>query len=75
MRILSLDLNQIDSILNSNFLDEMTAEGGIGKNTERYWLLDCSKMVNIENINSFLTMSRVNGFFAILIKKPPIKGA
>lgn len=75
MRILQLELTQIDKIFNSDVLDKLTQPYGIGKNTEKAWILDTRKQTNFNNINQFLFAANVREFLCVMIKKPPIKGA
>lgn len=70
-----LDFEQVDKIFNKDLLDMITSPQGIGKNTDKSWIIDTTKQVNIENISKFFMSAVINGYNVLVIKKPLIKGA
>jgi len=69
MNILQLQLNQIDKIFNPRLLDLLTTQGGIGKNTETYWMLNTERQTTIGPVNQFLFAAKVNNYFCVMINK------
>lgn len=69
MKILQVTLDQVDKIFNPNLLDMITTPQGIGKNTERYWILNTEKQTRIDLVNRFLFAAKVNQFTSIMINK------
>lgn len=72
MNILSLELKQVDKFLNEQVLDAITVPGAIGKNAEKYWILNCNLFFNTNNIiGGFLRNALTQGYGAVLIQKSP----
>lgn len=69
MKILQLQLNQIDKIFNPKLLDMLTAPNGIGKNAENYWILNTERQTTIGPVNQFLFAAKVNQYFCVMINK------
>ena len=69
MKILQLELSQIDKIFNPRLLDLLTAPNGIRKNAEKYWMLSTEKQTNLGPVNQFLFAAKVNQYFCVMINK------
>lgn len=68
--ILILDLKQIDKVFNPYMLDMITVPQGIGKNTDKYWILNTARQIRDNNVNQFLFLAATNNYQIVAIKKP-----
>ena len=75
MNIFSIEYQKIKSAVTEQTLDKLTVEGAIGKNEERFWILNTNYNINsggnreAEYVNSLLGNCKLRGYTSLLIQK------